>query len=122
MKSSNQTNDKVCQETQSLLSDYIDNTLSARQVWAVEKHLTLCADCAAVMHQMQTTVELLRSADRFDTGDDFMARLHARLDGLEPEPMRKPSPIMALRDWLAGARAGLQARRIPALSLGMASL
>ena len=122
MMPSNQPNKEVCREMQSLLSEYQDNTLSARQVWEMEKHLATCADCTEFSHAMQQTVSLLRSAERYDTGSDFMASLHARLDGLEPEPMRRAAPLTALRGWLADMRDSLYARRVPALSLGMASL
>ena len=121
MMPSNLTKDPVCRETQTLLSEYIDNTLSARQAWEVEKHLAACTDCQEFSHSLQRTVSLLQSSERQDTGDDFMARLHARLDGLEPEAQRA-APLTALRDWLAGVRDGLYVRRVPALSLGMASL
>jgi len=122
MMPSNATIDPVCRETQSLLSDYLDNTLSARSVWEVEKHLATCAECTEYAQTLQQTVDLLHNAERFDTSDDFMSKLHARLDGLEPEPMRRTNPFAGLRDWLAGVRDGLYARRVPALSLGMATL
>lgn len=122
MTPSNQKTNIVCRETQTQLSDYLDNSLSAREVWEVEKHLAACADCTEFSQSLQQTVNLLHSAESLDTSGDFMARLHARLDGLEPEPMRRPAPLSALRDWLAGVRDSLYVRRVPALSLGMASL
>jgi hypothetical protein len=110
-----------CLQAQSLLSDYVDNTLSARQVLDVEKHLTDCPDCAALAREMRTTVSLLRSSARFDTDNDFMAKLHARLDGLEPEAAHPRLTLATARDWFASVRGSLRARRVPALSLGVAA-
>ncbi len=104
-----------------MLSCYIDNTLSAREVWEVEKHLALCADCNALAQQMQATVQILHSADCYDTGDDFMAKLHARLDTLEPEPARGFSLRAAMQDWLSGMSAVVRTWRLPALTVGFAA-
>lgn len=111
--------DAVCTRTREQLSAYVDNTLSAREVWDVEKHLAACPDCAEVSRQMQATVLLLRDAERLDTGDDFMAKIHARLDGLEPEPARGRS----LSDWMQDAATSLREnftlRRAPGFGLGL---
>lgn len=112
--------DRTCRNVQQMLSDYVDNTLSAHDVWKVEKHLAECGACTAHARQLQATVRLLRTTERHDTGGDFMARLHARLDGLEPERPRRNPLWDSLQDWLAGMRAPLQLRRVPALSLGLA--
>jgi anti-sigma factor RsiW len=116
-----QNKDSECRQAQSLLSDYIDNTLSARQVLDIEKHLTDCPECATRARDLRTTVNLLQRSERFDTDDDFMAKLHARLDGLEPEATRARLSVAAIRDWLAGMRVSLRAARVPALSLGVAA-
>jgi anti-sigma factor RsiW len=104
-----------------LLSEYLENTLSARQMWEVEKHLAECKECSTEAHQLQQTIYLLRTAEVFDTSNDFMAKLHARLDGLEPEPIRR-TPLTTLREWAAGLRERVRIQTIPALSFGMASV
>lgn len=111
-----------CSSLQPLLSEYIDNTLSARQVWEVEKHLARCADCTEQLNRLRSTVEILQAAPRYDTGKDFMASLHARLDGLEPEPLRARSALAGLRDWLSGLGTALEQHRLPAFSVGLAIL
>ncbi len=109
----------VCRSVEPMLSDYRENALSAREVWEVEKHLTACKACTQLSQQMQATVQVLRNADRYDTADDFMAKLHARLDDLEPEPAR------GLRDmaqnWLVSLRAGMRTWHVPALTAGFAA-
>ena len=110
------TDNAACRQVQTLLSDYIDNALPARQTWEVEKHLAACPDCAWQLREMQTTIQVLRAAPAFGTGDDFMARLHARLDGLEP----KPSLLQSLRTRMEDLAAPLRFRPLPALGLSMA--
>ena len=110
-----------CHSLELRLSDYIENALSAREVWEVEKHLTSCADCTQAAQQMQATVQVLRSADRYDTGDDFMAKLHARLDDLEPETVRGRSLRNRVQDWLGGLQAGVRTWNVPALTAGFAA-
>lgn len=110
-----------CREIQEHLAEYVDNTLSARQVWEVEKHLTDCTHCTTLAHELQATVALLKTVERRDTGDDFMAKLHARLDELEPEVTRQRAPLSGIRDWVTGMRESLRVHRLPALGLGVAS-
>src|SRR5580693_6714598 len=111
-------NSRECRVTESVLAAYMDNTLSARDVWEVEKHFARCPSCAATARQMQSTVDLLRAAPRLDTGDDFMAKLHARLDDLEP---KRPTVWSTINGWMGAAAAAVNARRMPAVGLGLAS-
>jgi hypothetical protein len=111
---------EACRNVQTLLSDYIDNSLSARQTWDVEKHLSLCVECAAQAQQLQVMVEVLHAAPQRDTADDFMAKLHARLDVLEPELVRSPSFASQVRDWVLGLQDRLKGRSLPAVSMALA--
>ena len=113
--------DTECRTVEPLLSEYIENGLSAREVWEVEKHLTACAACTQLSQQMQATVQVLRSADRYDTADDFMAKLHARLDDVEPEPARGWSLRNLSQNWLDSLQAGIRAWHVPALTAGFAA-
>lgn len=117
-----ENNPAECQRVEAQLTDYLDNTLTARQMLDVEKHLGACAECATLCRETQATVRLLRSAEVYDTSHDFMAKLHARLDGLEPEPQRTGGLSLALRDWFVNVRRALRVHRVPALSLGVASV
>ena len=111
---------EACRQAQALLSEYVDNTLSARQMWDLEKHLSSCSSCSTQAQQMQVLVELVRYAPRLDTGDDFMAKLHTRLDGLEPELARSPSIGARVRDWAAGIQDRLRLRATPTVGLALA--
>jgi hypothetical protein len=113
---------RECGKVQPLLSEYLDNTLSGRQVWTVERHLAACAECAALSREMQAAVQLLQAASRYDTGDDFMAKLHARLDAVAPEAARARPRLESVRDGLAGVLEALRNYRAPALGLGMAAM
>ena len=110
-----------CSDIRVVLSEYIDNTLSARNAWEVEKHLTDCSSCSGEVREMQATVQLLRTAPRFDTSDHFMAALHARLDTVDPSAATGGPMWRRVREWLANAGASVVANRVPALSLGFAA-
>ena len=71
-------------------------------------------------YRTRQTVQVLRSADTLDTGDQFMAQLHARLDDLGPVPARR-TPVTVVREWFYDIRRQCNARPIPTLSVGMAS-
>ncbi len=111
-----------CGGMRELLSEYIDNSLSARQVWEVEKHLTNCDSCSCEVREMKATVHLLHSAPRFDTSDNFMAALHGRLDTVDPSTSMEMSLWRRLQSWFSGAGASVYCSRVPALSLGFAAV
>ena len=104
-----------------MLPEYRENTLSARQVWDLEKHLSRCQDCTELSRQLAATVALLHEAPRRDTADDFMAKLHARLDNVEQETKQNRSIWDAIREMTAGMTGSLMRYRVPALSMGLAA-
>jgi hypothetical protein len=110
-------NERDCTSARELLNDFLDNRLSARQMWVLEKHLANCGDCAQMARQMEQTVSLLRTIDRRDTSGTFMANLHARLD---TEETARPARRGDIRDWFWLLLEQLSARRGPALGLGLA--
>ena len=110
-----------CANFAPMLPEYQENTLSARQVWDLEKHLSLCKDCTELSRQMSATVALLHEAPRRDTADDFMAKLHARLDHVEQETRQSHSMWDAFREMSAGMSNSLMRYRVPALSMGLAA-
>lgn len=109
---------KECGAVRCLLSEYVDGTLSARQTWGIERHLSYCQRCSLEAQQLRLTVGLLHAAPRLDTQHDFMQRLHARLDTL-PEPARV-SPWQQTRIWGSGLLSTL-ANPGRAVALGAAA-
>ncbi len=109
-----------CRKTGAMLSEYVDNALSARDMWEVEKHLAACSACSQLAERTRQTVQLLRSVETVDAGDKFMANLHARLDTLGPVPTRRSAGTV-VREWFYDIRRQVNARPIPTLSVGMAS-
>src|SRR5580700_2360084 len=108
MMSNQITNDAKCKRARAMLSEYVDNALSARDMWEAEKHLAECAACSQLAERTRQTVQVLRSADALDTGDQFMAQLHARLDNLGPVPARR-TPGAVVREWFYDVREHLNA-------------
>lgn len=77
-----------CKQTQPLLSEFIDNSLSARDTFEVDRHLGQCRECEFALHEMRRTVQLLQSAPRYEVGAEFMERLNARLMQVRPTAPR----------------------------------
>jgi anti-sigma factor RsiW len=77
-----------CKQVEPLLSEYLDNTLSARDTWEVDRHLTVCPECQKTLNELRQTVSLLVQTPRFELSEDFTMKLQARLEKLEPRPSR----------------------------------
>ena len=118
MKNLNRIESPECQKAQALLSDFMENTLSGREAWNVEKHLTLCPSCSQSLRELEFTVSLLKAAPQRDTSDDFMARLHAQLDTVEPEAQ---SAMARWRDRVADFGAMLRSPRVPAVGFSLSA-
>jgi anti-sigma factor RsiW len=88
-----------------MLSEYIDNTLSARDMLQVEAHVADCNACARSLNEMRQTVRLVAELPRFEVGADFMQSLQTRLAAVEPEPSRPA--------WIDGIRQLFRPRAIP---------
>ena len=101
-----------CQTAESLLSEYIDNRLSARETWELDKHLAECNRCTRVLNETRRTVSLLSEAPSFSVSDDFTANLQARIARIEPAPARKA--------WLHDLREALRPRARPLWAAGLA--
>ncbi len=95
----------TCAKIENSLAPYVENDLSAQEVFALERHLTGCQDCTRQVEELRQTALLLQAADRHDTSHDFMAKLHAQLDEVQPEPITLRNQWSSLRDWLSGARS-----------------
>ncbi len=116
MSNFNQNEDRACQSIEALLPQYIENLLAARTMLEVESHLTRCRTCSQQCRQLEATVNLLQSMDRLETSDDFMAKLHAKLDTVVPETGLHLSFFASLREMVYRLQ---QARTVPILSASM---
>jgi anti-sigma factor RsiW len=94
-----------CYAVEPLLSEYIDNRLSARQTIEVERHLAECNACARSLNELRRTVSLVGDSARLSVSEDFMRNLQSRLEGLQPNP--------APRAWLESVRSLFRPRILP---------
>jgi Putative zinc-finger len=115
------TANRECDATQRLFGDYIDNTISGRDVWELERHVARCAHCSTALEQTRLTISALRNAERLDTADDFMANLHSRLDTLGPVSSKR-SVMDFFKDMAAAIRGPLVVSPLRTLSVSAAAV
>lgn len=119
MLSPSQKTNTECSAICALLSEYHDNLLSARQIIEVEKHLAVCLECLEASRGMEAMIHLLHSAPQRDTSDDFMMRLHDRLDVLEPAAMPALPLRARFREWAMSLILALRIYRLQAVSFSL---
>src|SRR5437016_1749655 len=95
-----------CNSIQQQLSEYLDNALSARETWELDKHLAECNACTRLLNELRGTVQAVADAPRFEVSADFMETLNARLAKVEPKPARWA--------WIENIRALFRPRVLPA--------
>src|SRR4051812_42539676 len=95
-----------CKTVQPMLSEYIDNVLSARDTWEVDKHLADCNTCGRALNELRQTVRLLGETTRFEVEPEFMQKLQSRIATLEPERPRSA--------WVANLHDLFRPRALPA--------
>ena len=66
-----------CEKTQSLLNDYIDDTLSVLHAEVVNNHCHACADCARQLESLRLQKETLKSLPVPPASDGFEKRVFA---------------------------------------------
>jgi len=96
-----------CETARQLLSEYVDGTLSARNVFRVECHLAACHTCAALAHDLRRTVGAVSRLPAIAAPEGFAERLARRLQSVEPAPRR--------RAWVASLVEVLRPRLVPAM-------
>ena len=94
-----------CQTIYPLLSEYIDNALSARDTWRVDAHLAECNACVRALNEMRQTVRLVAEMPRFEVDAEFTEKLQSRLATIEPD-----RPRVA---WLGNIRQLFRPKAIP---------
>ena len=73
-----------CKTVQHSISEYIDNGLSARDTWEMDRHFGECNPCNGLLNETRQTINIIGSASQFQLSDDFMSKLNARIAQVEP--------------------------------------
>lgn len=68
-----------CRSALKLLSDYLDDELSADVREAIQQHLTVCHRCTVVFDTTRQTLQIVSSVEPFEVPVDVRSRLDARL-------------------------------------------
>ena len=100
-----------CKNVQQSISEYVDNRLSARDTWEMDRHFGECNPCNSLLNETRQTINIIGLAPQFQLSDDFMSNLSARLSQVEPAKPR-------LR-WLNNIREILRPGLRPAWAAGL---
>ena len=69
-----------CAKIKDLLSEYIDGTLDAQTKALVDEHLLACPECNEELASLKTLIRELGSVESIKAPDDFLEKLHERLE------------------------------------------
>jgi len=69
-----------CAGIKQLLSEYIDGVLDAQTRTGIKEHIATCAGCQKEMEELKVLVEDLGSLKHAKAPDDFLDRLHERIE------------------------------------------
>jgi hypothetical protein len=69
-----------CAEIQELLSEYIDGTLDAKAVQALEEHISACQYCKETLDSLSEVVEELNTLEPLKAPADFLEKIHQRME------------------------------------------
>ena len=69
-----------CAKIKDLLSEYIDGTLDAQTKALIDEHLLACPECNEELASLKTLIRELGSVESFKAPDDFLEKLHGRLE------------------------------------------
>jgi len=69
-----------CAEIKDLLSEYIDGTLDVQTKALIDEHLLACPKCNEELASLKALIRELGSVESFKAPDDFLEKLHERLE------------------------------------------
>ena len=69
-----------CAKIKDLLSEYIDGTLDAQTKALIDEHLLACPKCNEELASLKTLIRELGSVESLKAPDDFLEKLHERLE------------------------------------------
>lgn len=87
-----------CPNIKRLISAFSDGTLAQEDRARVEAHLKSCPDCARELAELAESGKVLKGLARVRATDDFLERVHARLE--RPMRAQRRSPFFAGTRWI----------------------
>jgi len=69
-----------CAGIKQLLSEYVDGVLDAQTKEHLEEHISTCVGCQQELKQLKALVGELRAVEAVKAPDDFLDRLHERIE------------------------------------------
>jgi hypothetical protein len=69
-----------CAGIEELLSGYIDGTLDAKAVQAVEKHISVCRNCKDTLDSLNDVIKELNALEPLKPPADFLEKIHQRME------------------------------------------
>ena len=69
-----------CAKIKDALSEYIDGTLDAQTEALIGEHLLTCPQCTEELASLKTLIQELGSVESLKAPDDFLEKLHERLE------------------------------------------
>jgi hypothetical protein len=94
-----------CRTAQRWISEYVDGSLDGRKKARLERHLSGCAGCRAVLEDLRALVETAPALEGPEPGEAVWSRIRARLASSESglADARVPAPRLRAFGWGAPA-------------------
>lgn len=89
---------KDCPDIKKLISAFSDGKLAPEDRARVEAHLKACPACARELADLAESGKVLKGLARVRATDDFLERVHGRLE--RPKPAERRSPFFAGPSWI----------------------
>jgi anti-sigma factor RsiW len=94
-----------CRTAERWISEYVDGSLDGRKKARLERHLSGCADCRAVLEDFRALVETGPALEGPEPGEAVWSRIRARLESREGGLADARVPALRLRAFGWGAPA-----------------
>ncbi|MDQ2800703.1 MAG: zf-HC2 domain-containing protein [Armatimonadota bacterium] len=104
-----------CETVKPLLSEFVDERLDASTAWQVQTHISECADCGPILHDLEALRRKMQALPTRQPSANFEAALAQRL-----ALTRRPEKRQTWRDKIPGALRWPKPLLRPALALGVA--
>jgi len=104
-----------CHRARQLISPYLDQRLTGREMLALQEHLAGCATCEAERHSIRQVKMLLRALHEPRPPRDLSGAISARVSAPE-QPLWRAASLSALPVWGARPQRGRRLATAMALS------